>query len=120
MMIIMVFFSLFVFIGIAELLRRKVTWFNQRPVFAYILALCLTPIGLLGGEDMAVDDMIALLFFISLVLWIGISEVLRWKFAWCKERPILTYFLVLLLVGNLSAASCTPEMDMAWHMMMLQ
>lgn len=119
MMIMMIFFSLFVFIGIAELLRRKVTWFNQRPVFAYILALCLTPIGFLGGEDMAVEDMIAFLFFMSLVLWIGISEVLRWKFAWCNERPILTYFLVLLLVWMLSASSCTPEMELAW-MMMLQ
>lgn len=40
-----VFFGLVIMLGLwiatAEVLRWKVTWFNQRPVLTYFLAFCL-------------------------------------------------------------------------------
>ena len=29
--------------------------------------------------------------------WIGIAELMRWKLAWAKQRPVLTYFLAFWL-----------------------
>lgn len=52
-MIAMAFFVLFIFIVlwivIAEVLRWKVTWFNQRPILTYFLVFCLLAILNWGG-----------------------------------------------------------------------
>lgn len=47
-----------VWIGGAELLRWKVTWFNQRPVLTYFLTFCLTLLiwSLLGGDMTAEQE----------------------------------------------------------------
>lgn len=54
-----------VWIGGAELLRWKVTWFNQRPILTYFLTFCLSLLifSLLGGDmtaeqEQAIEDAI--------------------------------------------------------------
>ena len=39
--------------------------------------------------------------FIGLLIYIVIAELLRWKITWCKNRPVLTYILLFLLLGSL-------------------
>ena len=41
---------------------------------------------------------------INLLIYIVIAELLRWKVTWCKNRPVLTYILLLIVLGILGEA----------------
>lgn len=53
MIVLGFFFFIACWIGIAELARWKVAWFNQRPILTYFLAFCL----LLLLSSLIPDDM---------------------------------------------------------------
>lgn len=57
MIVLGFFFFIAVWIGIAELARWKVAWFNQRPILTYFLAFCLLLlIGSLIPDDMTPEQ----------------------------------------------------------------